>query len=115
MKRPVFLSATTTMLLSLVLTSTTLVTPAYSNTFHGLNTVLNKSVGTAMNPTMQDIRQNRLIPGYPLLSQALGEHGTVGLKISLTEQGTMSSAVVMSSSGFLRLDDAALEYVKANW
>jgi|HubBroStandDraft_6_1064221.scaffolds.fasta_scaffold686139_1 TonB family protein len=108
-------SMKTQMLLPLVLMSAALVTPAYSNTFHGLNTPLNRNVGSAPNPTAQDIRNNRQRVNYPLESQMLNEEGTVGLKISLTEQGRVSDAIVENSSGFPRLDAAALEYAKTNW
>jgi TonB family protein len=102
-------------LLPLMLMSAALVTPAYSNTFHGLNTPLNRNVGSAPNPTARDIRHNRQRVDYPLESQLLNEEGTVGVKISLTEQGTVRDAIVENSSGFPRLDAAALEYAKANW
>jgi TonB family protein len=108
-------SMKTQMLLPLVLMSAALVTPAYSNTFHGLNTPLNRNVGSAPNPTAQDIHNNRQRVNYPLESQMLNEEGTVGLKISLTEQGRVSDAIVENSSGFPRLDAAALEYAKTNW
>jgi len=102
-------------LLPLVLVSTALVTPAYPNTFHGLNTVLNRNLGSAPNPTSQDIRKNRQGLHYPVQSQMLNEEGTVGLKISLTEKGGIIDAVVENSSGFPRLDNAAIDYVMGNW
>ena len=43
----------------------------------------------------------------------LNEHGKVGLKVSLTGQGTVSDAVVEKSSGSPRLDDAAVKYAKS--
>ena len=49
------------------------------------------------------------------MSQTLNEQGKVGLKIWLTAQGTMSDAVVESSSGFPRLDNAAIQFLKTNW
>lgn len=103
------------MLLPLVLMSAGLVTPAYANTFHGLNTSLNRNVGSAPNPTARDIRNNRQSVDYPLESQLRNEEGTVGIKISLTEQGAVSDAIVENSSGFPRLDNAALKYAKTNW
>ena len=39
----------------------------------------------------------------------------MGLKISLDEQGSVSSVAVVKSSGFPRLDQAAVNYVKAEW
>ena len=52
---------------------------------------------------------------YPAASRAMNEHGQVGLKLSLSEDGTVTDAVVQSSSGSLRLDDAAVKYVKSSW
>jgi TonB family protein len=103
------------MLLPLAAISTALVTPAYSNTFHGLNTALNRNVGSAPNPTSHDIRNNRQRVDYPLESQIANEEGTVGLKIMLTEQGKVSDAIVENTSGFARLDAAALDYAKTYW
>jgi TonB family protein len=37
------------------------------------------------------------------------------LKIWLTEQGAMTDAVVEHSSGFPRLDDAAVRYIRDRW
>ena len=102
-------------LLPLVLLSVALVTPAYSNWFHGLKTPFNRSVGSAPSPTPHDITKNRAALDYPLESVIESEEGTVGLKIFLFEDGTMRDAVVEKSSGFWRLDDAAIDYVKEKW
>jgi len=45
----------------------------------------------------------------------MNEQGQVDLKLSLTEKGTVSDAVVEKSSGSPRLDDAAIKYVKTYW
>jgi TonB family protein len=87
------------------------VTPAYANWFSSPSTVA-RNVGSAPNPRPQDIRAYRLPQTvYPPASLAINEQGTVKLKISLTEQGAMSSVVVESSSGFPRLDNAAVQYM----
>jgi TonB family protein len=104
-----------TMLLPLVLMSAALAAPAYSNTFHGVYTDHNRNVGSAPNPTSLDINKNRHERHYPLESQMRKEEGTVELTISLTRQGTVNDVVVENSSGFPRLDNAALDYVKASW
>jgi TonB family protein len=108
------LSVKTSILLPLVMASAALVTPASANTFSGLYTV-NRNVGSAPSPTPQDIRNNRQEVHYPLVSQMRNEEGTVGLKVSVTELGRVSDVVVENSSGYPRLDNAALEYVKAKW
>src|ERR1700731_2632090 len=88
--------------LPLVLLSAAVVTPAYANWFSSSGTV-SRNVGSAPNPRPQDIRAYRMPQAvYPPASQAINEQGKVKLKISLTEQGTISSVVVESSSGFPR-------------
>ena len=49
----------TVFILPLTLMSIAVVTPAYSNTFHGINTPLNRNVGSAPNPTALDIKNDR--------------------------------------------------------
>lgn len=54
----------------------------------------------------------RTPPRYPSLSRRMGEEGTVVLRVELDEQGKVCSARVSGSSGFTRLDDAALTAVR---
>jgi protein TonB len=63
----------------------------------------------------QAIAATHTIPEYPPVSRRLGEQGTLTLKITITEQGAVSDAKLESSSGFARLDEAAMEWVKAHW
>ena len=104
-----FISLKTANLLSLALMSAILVTPAFANPFYGSAT--GHWAGSYASPRPQDLRGIR---NYPVVSQSQNETGKVGLKIWLTEEGTMSEAVVEKSSGFPRLDKAAVEYMKAN-
>jgi protein TonB len=55
---------------------------------------------------------NRSPPAYPALSRRLDEEGTVVLQVELDETGGVASARVHKSSGFARLDDAALSAVR---
>jgi protein TonB len=55
----------------------------------------------------------RPAPGYPLLSRRMNETGTAILRVELDEQGRVNSALVATSSGSMRLDEAALTAVKA--
>lgn len=57
---------------------------------------------------------DRASPSYPAISRRLGEQGRVVLRVELDEKGHVSSVAVIESSGFLRLDDAAMAAVK-NW
>lgn len=50
-------------------------------------------------------------PAYPALSRRLGEQGRVVLRVRIEPDGTASAAEVRTSSGYERLDRAALEAV----
>jgi protein TonB len=54
-------------------------------------------------------------PDYPPVSRRLGEQGTVILDVLVDENGRATDARVVQSSGFPRLDEAALAGVKANY
>jgi protein TonB len=45
----------------------------------------------------------------------LEEQGTVTLDVTIDESGTVTQAVVQTSSGSERLDQAAVDWVKAKW
>ena len=51
-------------------------------------------------------------PAYPRQSKRMGEQGTVVLRVLIGLQGTAEKAEVRTSSGFVRLDQAALETVQ---
>lgn len=51
-------------------------------------------------------------PGYPRISRRNGEQGTVIVRVFISTQGTPDKAEVRTSSGFTRLDQAALEAVQ---
>lgn len=53
-------------------------------------------------------------PPYPSVSRRLGESGRVLLRVELDESGRVVKARVVESSGFARLDSAALTAVR-NW
>ncbi len=53
-------------------------------------------------------------PIYPLDSRRLGEEGTVLIQVELNTGGQVDKAEVVSSSGYARLDNAALTAIK-NW
>lgn len=54
----------------------------------------------------------RVPPAYPSLSRRLGEEGKTVLKVELNESGAVDRATIKISSGYARLDDAALTAVK---
>jgi protein TonB len=55
------------------------------------------------------------IPNYPPTSRRLGETGVVMLQILVDEEGRVTNAKVAKSSGFQRLDDAAVKHVTRAW
>lgn len=54
----------------------------------------------------------RRAPAYPPMSRRLGESGKVVLRVTLNAQGRVAKATVNQSSGFNRLDEAALAAVR---
>lgn len=54
----------------------------------------------------------RQAPVYPALSRRYGETGKVVLRVTLDESGKVAQATVDRSSGFPRLDEAALSAVR---
>jgi protein TonB len=61
------------------------------------------------------IAMSHTIPEYPFISRRLREQGTLRLKLTIDDKGSVTEAVVVNSSGFERLDEAAVKWVKANW
>ncbi|PLP98955.1 energy transducer TonB [Cupriavidus pauculus] len=62
---------------------------------------------------IDEIECSRAQPVYPRQSQRLGESGTTIVNLTIDEKGKIIKAVVKKSSGSSRLDDAAVEAVKA--
>lgn len=54
-------------------------------------------------------------PPYPFLAIRNNERGAVALRMTVSESGTVTDAVVLHSSGYPRLDAAAIAWVKAHW
>lgn len=61
------------------------------------------------------IKASHTIPEYPFVSRRLREQGTLRLKLTVDEKGLVTEAMVVNSSGFQRLDEAAVKWVKAQW
>ncbi|MBD3776279.1 MAG: energy transducer TonB [Thiotrichales bacterium] len=57
---------------------------------------------------------NNPLPHYPRLSKRAGEEGTVVLKVRVSAAGQAKQVELYATSGYKRLDKAALEAVK-NW
>lgn len=52
---------------------------------------------------------------YPPLSRRLSEQGNVFIRYSIDTQGNISNATVVKSSGYQRLDQAAVQCVNGRW
>lgn len=52
-------------------------------------------------------------PAYPPISRRMGEEGKLVLRVELDENGRVDNADVINSSGYARLDDAAMTAVKS--
>ena len=55
---------------------------------------------------------NNPAPPYPRASRRMGEQGTVVLRVFINTEGRAEQAEIRTSSGYTRLDEAALETVK---
>lgn len=54
-------------------------------------------------------------PPYPSASRALGEEGSVELMVSIDEHGAVTGVNLLRSSGFARLDAAAIAFALKRW
>lgn len=54
-------------------------------------------------------------PDYPPQSKRLGEEGATILRLYIMEDGRVSEAQIATSSGFPRLDEAAVKHAKRSW
>ncbi len=66
-----------------------------------------------MGAISQDLKtKTRTEPVYPPISRRLGEEGSVRLKVLVNERGRPQDVQIAQSSGFERLDRAAMEAVR---
>lgn len=56
---------------------------------------------------------NRVLPTYPAFARRIGKEGTVLLRLTLDDRGTLSRVEVMNKAGY-GFDEAALAAVKAS-
>lgn len=61
------------------------------------------------------IMDTHTVPPYPSIAQMTEEEGTTTLNVTIGKDGAVTKAEVFKSSGSLRLDEMAIEHVKANW
>lgn len=73
----------------------------------------NAIAATTVGAMAQDLKtSNRVEPIYPSAARRAGEEGTVRLKVLVDEKGRPKDVAVATSSGFARLDQAAMEAVR---
>jgi protein TonB len=73
----------------------------------------NAIAATTAGAVAQDLKtSNRVEPAYPPAARRAGEEGTVRLKVLVDEKGRPKDVAVATSSGFARLDQAAMEAVR---
>jgi periplasmic protein TonB len=68
-----------------------------------------------ISPPASNPLQPLTSPLYPPISQRLNEEGRVILEVYVLDNGRVADATVLKSSGYARLDQAALEEVKRGW
>ena len=66
-------------------------------------------------PSFSAAHLNNPGPQVPYQSRKLGEQGTVWLRVLVSAEGGAQQVQVDRSSGYARLDQAAVEVVKARW
>ena len=63
----------------------------------------------------QPIESTHTMPGYPQVALSLGEEGVVQMSVMIDEQGNVTDADVITSSGSRSLDAAAVSWVRRHW
>lgn len=69
-------------------------------------------VQPAIAPDVTLAVTRRVDPPYPPTSRRLGEEGSVTLRVLVDERGAAADVQVAQSSGYTRLDDAAVQAVR---
>lgn len=68
-----------------------------------------------MVPPRIDREHSNITPEYPPTSKRLGEQGRVLVRVLILENGSAGEVQVVQSSGYPRLDAAAVEHVQRDW
>lgn len=98
--------------------------PVDAGPSRAIQVVTNQQKPAAPPPQAEKVRvapqqdpkyQRRFQPDYPPTSRRLGEAGTVVLEVVVAEDGTVQDATVVTSSGYERLDQAAVAHAKRAW
>jgi len=76
---------------------------------------LKPPVGETRGPSIDARYRSQFRPFYPSASQRIGEEGTVVVRVVVGVDGRVVRATVAKSSGFARLDAAAIDQALAGW
>ena len=71
--------------------------------------------GIKKSPEIDPKFKRRFQPEYPPTSRRLGEEGSVVLQVLVGPDGSVQDGKVQTSSGFPRLDEAALKHALRAW
>jgi protein TonB len=69
----------------------------------------------ALIPPRIDRERSNITPEYPSTSKRLGEEGRVLVAVLILANGSVGKVQVVKSSGYSRLDSAAVEHVQRDW
>ena len=108
-------TANAALLFPLVLLLGAAATQTYASRFYDPATQTRRQIGSAVNPTPKDLVTISAGPDYPVRSRMFREEGTVWVNVWLAENGAVSNTAIARSSGFPRLDDAAVRYMSNTW
>jgi periplasmic protein TonB len=73
------------------------------------------SAPAVLEPPQLDRKRSVITPAYPPTSRRLGEEGRVVVNVYVLADGRVGDVQVLESSGYERLDAAALEHVRRDW
>ncbi len=90
-------------------------TTAISNVTVAAPAQVEKSAVVKVPPSTQGKGAKITQPEYPPASRRAGEAGTVTLQVFVQENGRAGEVKVAKSSGFEKLDEAAVKEVQRNW
>ena len=86
-----------------------------STTTTAITTVHGPVVPAIYDHAAVGVADTHTTPPYPLLAVRLSEEGSVRLHLTISAQGAVTDAVVVRSSGYDDLDQAARDWIIAHW
>ena len=86
-----------------------------STTTTAITTVRGPVVPTVYDHMAVGVADTHTTPPYPPLAVRLSEEGSVRLHLTISAQGVVTDAVVVRSSGYDDLDQAAHNWIIAHW